>query len=144
MADVATPLSRLMQGVIPYVGLEGADDAIAFYGRAFGAVLRGDITRDQRGRILNATLEINGGAMMLLDHMPELGEAPARGSHSLTMTLVTDEGDLYWDRAVAAGCTVAMPFEIQFWGDRYGRLEDPFGLVWAINEPSAANRAAAD
>ena len=144
MAEVATPKSRLMQGVIPYIAVEGADDAIAFYKRAFGATLVGDIARDERGRILNATLDVNGGALMLLDHMAELGEPPARGSHAFTLQLVTVEGDAFWDRAVKAGCTVAMPFETQFWGDRYGRLEDPFGLVWAIDEPSQENLAAAE
>lgn len=139
MSDVKTPMGRLMQGVIPYLAVQGADDAIAFYRRAFGATLRGDVHRDERGRVINATLEINGGALMLLDHMPELGEEPLRGSHSCTLQLVSDEGEAYWNRAVAAGCTVTMPFDIQFWGDRYGRLEDPFGLAWAINEPSAQN-----
>ena len=56
-------------------------------------------------------------------------------SKGMTLQLVTYDGDMWWNRAVAAGCTVTMPFTEQFWGDRYGRLRDPFGLDWAINEP---------
>ncbi|GAB5374952.1 MAG: hypothetical protein AcusKO_14140 [Acuticoccus sp.] len=143
MSETATPANRLMQGVIPYIAVAGADDAIAFYRRAFGAELKGDIHRDQTGRVLNATLEINGGALMVLDHMAELGEPPARGSHALTLQIVSHDGAAFWQRAVEAGCTVEMPFEQQFWGDRYGRINDPFGLVWAVNEPSTEAGAAA-
>ena len=141
-ATNATPTSRLMQGVIPYIAVKNADDAIAFYRDAFGAIVRGEAVRDESGRIMNATLEVNGGGLMLMEHLPELGEPPAKGGHSFTLQLVSNDGEEMWERAVAAGCTISMPFETQFWGDRYGRLDDPFGLVWAINEPSAESRAA--
>jgi uncharacterized glyoxalase superfamily protein PhnB/uncharacterized protein YndB with AHSA1/START domain len=134
----------LMKGVIPYLGLEDADAAIAFYGRAFGAKLMGDPVRDDAGRIMNVGLEINGGVLMLMHHMPEFNEPPAKGSLNQTLQLVVSDGQGWWDRAVAAGCTATMPFERQFWGDRYGRLNDPFGMQWAINEPSAAARAAVE
>ena len=133
----------LMKGVIPYLGLEEADAAIAFYQRAFGAKVLDEAGRDEAGRIMNVGLEINGGVLLLLHHMPELNEPPARGSQNQTLQLVVSDGQGWWDRAVAAGCTVTMPFELQFWGDRYGRLADPFGMAWAINEPSAAAEAAA-
>lgn len=131
--------SWLMKGVIPYLGLEGADAAIAFYERAFGAQVLGPAVRDESGRILNVGLRINGGVLMLMDWTPAL-----EGSHNLTMQLVVGDGQGWWDRAVAAGCTVTMAFEKQFWGDRYGRMTDPFGLHWAINEPSAAAMAKAE
>jgi len=47
---------------------------------------------------------------------------------------VTREGDTWWKRAVDAGCTVDAPFEMQFWGDRWGKLRDPFGISWALLE----------
>jgi PhnB protein len=59
------------------------------------------------------------------------------------MSLVVADGDHWFNRAVEAGCTVTMPLERAFWGDRYGRLLDPFGIAWAIDEPSAAASAAA-
>ena len=129
---------RLMQGVIPYLAIDGCEKAIAFYQKAFGAILHGDAVKDQSGTVMNATLEINGGILMLMDTMPNIGDegmaATARGT---TMQLVTRDGDLWWNRAVAAGCTVTKPFVPEFWGDRYGRLMDPFGIAWAINEPGA-------
>jgi|APFre7841882724_1041349.scaffolds.fasta_scaffold02006_5 uncharacterized protein YndB with AHSA1/START domain/uncharacterized glyoxalase superfamily protein PhnB len=134
----------LMRGVIPYLGLEDADRAIAFYQLAFGARVLGDATRDERHRIMNVGLEINGGVLMLMHHMPEFNEPPASGSHNLTMQLVVSDGEGWWSRAVAAGCTITVPFEPKFWGDRYGRLTDPFGMHWAINEPSSAAQVAVD
>lgn len=51
--------------------------------------------------------------------------------------LVVGDGDFWWNPAVAAGCTVVMPFARRFWGDRFGLLRDPFGIDWAIDEPAA-------
>jgi uncharacterized glyoxalase superfamily protein PhnB len=130
-----------MQGVIPYLAIDGADKAIAFYAQAFGAKLWGEPARDDKGRILNCSLEINGGVIMLMDAMPERGAPAAQGDQGHTMQLVVIDGDFWWSRAAGAGCETTMPFEKQFWGDRYGRLRDPFGLDWAINEPSAENMA---
>lgn len=130
---------RLMQGVIPYLAIDGAEQAIAFYKRAFGAIQHGDAVKDETGVVMNATLEINGGILMLMDTMPNLGtpEGMAATAQGTTMQIVTDKGDLWWNRAVDAGCTVTQDFKPEFWGDRYGRLIDPFGIAWAINEPGA-------
>jgi PhnB protein len=132
-------LSRLMQGVIPYLAISGAQDAIDFYTRAFGAVQHGESAKAEDGRIMNAGLEINGGILMLMDTFPEHGMAAAGPAalHGVTMQIVTREGDLWWNRAVGAGCEVIQPLKLEFWGDRYGRLRDPFGIDWAINEPGA-------
>lgn len=132
----------LMKGVIPYLGVADCDGAIAFYQRAFGARVLGEIVRDaETGEVMNASLEINGGVIMLMSPM---GEPAAQGGQGVTQQLVVSDGQGWWDRAVAAGCTVTMPFAEQFWGDRYGRLRDPFGLDWAINEPSADAQARAE
>ncbi|MCW5965511.1 MAG: SRPBCC domain-containing protein [Bryobacterales bacterium] len=125
-----------MKGVIPYLVLEDASAAIECYTRAFGARMVGEVTRDQAGRIMNVALEINGGVMMLMDHTPGSGYPPAASNQGNTLQLVVRDGQAWWDRAVAAGCTVTMPFAKQFWGDFYGRLQDPFGLDWAIDAPS--------
>jgi uncharacterized glyoxalase superfamily protein PhnB len=133
-----TEATRLMQGVIPYLAVDGAEEAVAFYTRAFGARQFGDIVKDDSGKVMNACVEINGGMVMLMDTMPNMGdEGMAATSQGLSLQIITDEGDLWWNRAVAAGCTVTQSFKPEFWGDRYGRLRDPFGLTWAINEPGA-------
>ena len=129
-------MARLMQGVIPYVAIEGARKAIDFYAKAFGAEVLGEPAKDESGVIMNASLAINGGVLMVMDTMPHIGaEGEAATDKGMTLQLVTDKGDFWWDRAVAAGCVVTQPLKQEFWGDRYGRLRDPFGLMWAINEP---------
>lgn len=131
-------LARLMQGVIPYLAIDGAEKAAAFYVRAFGATIHSPAVKDDKGTVMNISVEINGGTLMLMDVMPEMGaEGMAATNQGMTLQLVTNEGQMWWDRAVAAGCSVLHPFQLEFWGDRYGRLRDPFGLDWAINEPGA-------
>lgn len=128
---------NLMSGVIPYLSIKDTDEAIKFYTRAFGAVLRGEAVRHPDGRILNAGLEINGGMLMLMGELPEHGSAAtSSGKESFTLQLVIVDGDLWWNRAVEAGCTVTKEFTKEFWGDRYGRVRDPFGIDWAFNEPA--------
>jgi PhnB protein len=73
---------------------------------------------------------------MMTDHMDPGG--PARTGPALPhghLQLVVADGQTWWDRAVAAGCTVAMPYERQPWGDDWGLLRDPFGIHWAILQP---------
>ncbi|MBC7279949.1 VOC family protein [Hoeflea sp.] len=132
----------LMHGVIPYATVDGADKAIDFYERAFGAVLHGAITRSEDGRVLNAAIEIDKGIFMLMDPFPEHGAQPSSGSN-FVLQLVIEDGDFWWNRAVDAGCEVLSPFKLEFWGDRYGRVRDPFGLEWAFNEPAVEKRARA-
>lgn len=133
-------IDRLMLGVIPYVVIDDARAAITFYRDAFGAVEHGEAALDPDGRVMNATLEINGGMMMLMDPMGGSGcqASPAADGKGLTLQLVVADGDVWWTRAVEAGCTVTHPFQREFWGDRYGRVRDPFGLEWAVNEPGSA------
>ena len=142
---MSNPNERIMQGVIPYLAIDGAREAIAFYRKAFGALMRGEVTTmPGTERVANASLVINGGVMMVSDTFPNMGQPnAAKGGHGFTMQLVVEDGDAWWNRAVGAGCEVATPFAKQFWGDRYGQLRDPFGIDWAINEPSAENRARA-
>ena len=129
-----TDMARVMQGVIPYLSIDGAAKAIAFYENAFAAKNLGDMKTEDGKHVMHCQLEINGGALMLSDAAidPSGGQKP---SSSYTMQLVTREGDMWWKRAVAAGCKVVTPLEMQFWGDRYGRLSDPFGISWALLEP---------
>jgi PhnB protein len=86
-------------------------------------------------RLMHCHLEINGGALMLADNFPEMGGAAVQRSASDTMQLVVNDGEMWWKRAVAAGCKETMPFNVAPWGDRYGQLKDPFGVTWAILEP---------
>ena len=127
-------MSANMKGVIPYLVAKNASEAADFYKAAFAAT---EIDRRPTpdGRLMHCHLEINGGALMMCDAFPEHGHAwePVK---SVMLTLIVTDGDLWWDRAIAAGCEVVSPFKLEFWGDRYGQLRDPQGVVWAINEPA--------
>lgn len=135
------PEDRVMQGVIPYLALPGrAGEAADFYIRAFGARDIGRMPFEGRpGQFMHVQVEINGGALMLTDNdmmsSAQGGTDPIPRGH---LQLVVPDGQAWWDRAVAAGCTVLAPFEQQFWGDTWGLLSDPFGLKWAVLTPDPA------
>jgi PhnB protein len=121
----------------PYITIKGRKgvDAVAFYAKAFGAqeVFR-NLVED--GRIMHCHLRINGSPLMLSDDYPDWRggqEGPDPGGY--TLHLAVDDADAWWKRAVDAGCTVNMPLDNQFWGDRYGQLKDPFGVSWSIGGP---------
>ena len=84
---------------------------------------------------MQAELRLNGGAMMLSDQFPEFTSGPGTPPEGVTLHLQVDDAERWWKRAVAAGCSVTMPIGDQFWGDRYGQLEDPFGFSWSIGSP---------
>ena len=135
------PEDRIMQGVIPYICLAGhTGAAVDFYLKAFGAKDIGRMPMDGRpGQYMHAQVEINGGALMLTD---ETGMSSVEGMGPPMpnghLQLVVPDGQVWWDRAVAAGCSVVAPFERQFWGDTWGLLSDPFGLKWAVLTPDPA------
>ena len=134
MTDQASPARQAtpaLGGVVPYLMLEGAASAIGFYKAALGAVEIGDRALMEDGRILNARIEVNGGAVMVMDPMPEHGHAAAPHD-SYNLHLQVDDADAWFNRAVAAGCEPAMPVSLMFWGDRYGQVKDPFGVRWGV------------
>jgi len=98
---------------------------------AFDAV---ELTRSPspNGRLLNASVRIADSVMMLNDVFPEFGGEAYRSGRAVRLTLYLPDADAAWAKALAAGCKVVSPIQDQFWGDRYGEVEDPFGFVWAI------------
>jgi uncharacterized glyoxalase superfamily protein PhnB len=141
MSDTATTerpntTPTLKGGIVPYLMLDGAAAAIDFYKRALGAQEVGERVKMDDGRICNACIEVNGGSIMLMDPMPEHGY-PAVAPQAFNLHLQVDDADRWFDRAVAAGCTVLMPMELQFWGDRYGMVKDSHGVTWAFGSTPA-------
>ena len=138
MADsTRNPDPSTMKGVIPYLAMNGNAGAAAdFYARAFGAAEMGSRMPldDAPGKFMHVQVEINGGALMMTDFsMSSATDAPPMASGHLQ--LVVGDGQVWWDRAVAAGCTVDMPYQRQPWGDDWGLLRDPFGIKWAVLTP---------
>jgi PhnB protein len=125
-------------GLLPYLTVDGAVRAAEFYKRAFGAEQAFMVPPDEKGRTMHVHLYINGSSLMLSDAYPEHGH-PLVKPQSFSLQLVVDDIDSWWDRAVAAGAEVVMPVELMFWGDRYGQLRDPFGIIWAMNAPAKGN-----
>jgi PhnB protein len=122
-------------GLLPYVTVDGAIKAAEFYKRAFGAEQAFMVPPDEKGRTMHVHLYINGSSLMMSDAYPEHGH-PLTKPQGFSLQLVVDDIDFWWDRAVAAGAEVVMPVELMFWGDRYGQLRDPFGILWAMNAPA--------
>lgn len=125
-----------MDGVTAHLTIrEGkGSEAVEFYKKAFGAEEQLRHLADDGKRIMHSHLKINGGSVMLNDDFPEYTggiSVPA----GVTLHLQTDDADTWWERAVAAGATVRMPLDNQFWGDRYGQVVDPFGHTWSIGGP---------
>ena len=122
-----------MRTVTPHLICDGAADAIEFYKKAFGAT---EICRmpSPEGKIMHAAVKIGDSMVMLVDQYPDwgcLGPAALKGS-SVTIHLQVEDADALYKQAVDAGAKVIMPIEDAFWGDRYGKVEDPFGHHWSI------------
>ena len=115
-------------------------EAIEFYKKAFGAQEEMRNLADDGKRLMHAHLKVNGGSLMLNDDFPEYREGgePLPPPAGTTLHLHVPDADAAWDKAVAAGASVKLPLENQFWGDRYGQLEDPFGFTWSIGGPVKA------
>jgi len=122
-----------MHSVTPHLVCAGAAQAIEFYKKAFGAVEEARLPGPD-GKLMHAMIRIGDSAIMLADEMPEwgsLGPKALKGS-PVTIHLYVDDADAFAKRAAAAGAKITMPVDEQFWGDRYGKLEDPFGHHWSV------------
>ena len=122
-----------MHSITPHLVCAGAAKAIDFYTQAFGATEQGRMPGSD-GRLMHAAVKIGDSTVMLVDEMPEwgaLGPKALKGS-PVTIHIYVEDVDALVARAVKAGAKVTMPVADQFWGDRYGKLEDPFGHHWSV------------
>jgi len=127
------PIPDGMHSVTPHLVCAGAAEAIEFYKKAFGAV-EGARLPGPDGKLMHAMIRIGDSAVMLVDEMPQsgaLGPKSLKGS-PVTIHLYVEDVDAVVKRAVSLGAKVTMPVDDMFWGDRYGKLEDPFGHHWSI------------
>lgn len=132
-------------GVVPYLMVSDAAAAIAFYSKAFGATELHRMSTPDGGKVLHATLSMNGGHLFLSDDFPEMNEGKGRtpevlGGTGVTLHLEVPDVDAVVEQAVAAGAKVTMPVADMFWGARFGKVQDPFGHDWSVStqthEPS--------
>jgi PhnB protein len=117
--------------VTPSIFVAGAAKAIDFYKKALGAE---EVMRfpGPDGKIMHAEIRVGDSPIMLADEMPEYGgKGPTSyGGTPVSLFVYGDNVDAAWKRAVDAGAKVLQPLADQFWGDRGGCLEDPFGHHW--------------
>src|SRR5262245_2389697 len=127
----AKPVPDGYRGAIPYLSIRNAATAIDFYKRAFGATELLRLTQPD-GRVGHAELDIAGAVVMLADEFPEMGirSPQAIGGSPVTIHLYVDDIDRFAERAIAAGLEVLRPVADQFYGDRSGFFQDPFGHRW--------------
>ena len=119
--------------VTPYLCVDGAAEAIEFYGKVFGATERMRMGGPD-GKVGHAELQIGSGLFMLADEFPDMGQQSpkALGGSPVTVSVYVEDVDDVFARAIAAGATETRPVANQFYGDRTGQFEDPFGHRWSV------------
>jgi PhnB protein len=120
--------------IVPHLALRGAAEAIEFYKKAFGAV---ELMRmpTPMGLLGHAHLKIGDSHLFLADEFPGMGscQAPATlGGTTVSLHLNVEDIDAAFQKAVAAGAKAIMPPMDMFWGDRFGKVYDPFGHEWSM------------
>ena len=134
MSAAVSPIPPGYHTLTPHIFVSDAKKAAEFYQKAFGAEVRG-IAEAPDGKVIHAEVKIGDSILMFNDEFPSYGvlsPTSTKGDTSVTIHLYVEDADKVYASAVAAGATPTMPLMDQFWGDRYGKLKDPFGHTWAI------------
>src|SRR5262245_58291145 len=133
MAGKVRPIPEGYCTATPYLCIKGAAEALEFYKRAFGAK---EIMRfpTPDGRIAHAEIQIGDSRVMMADEYPEMNfrSPKSYGGTSVAIMLYVENVDSFVERATAAGAKLVRPVQNQFYGDRSGSLEDPFGHSWHV------------
>lgn len=127
------PIPKGYNSITPYLVVDGADKAIAYYKKVFGAK---ELFRMAApgGKIGHAELRIGDSVVMLADEWPQMGfKGPkAYGGAAVSILLYVEKCDAVYKKALAGGGAEIKPMQDQFYGDRSGTFVDPFGHVWTI------------
>lgn len=128
------PIPKGFHTVTPCLMIRGADRAIDFYRKAFGAEVLDRLTGPDGKSVVHAQIRIGDSFLFLGDEVPGMGAgAPETyGGSPVSIHLYVDDVDAAFERAVSAGAKVRMPVSDMFWGDRYCKVADPFGYEWGL------------
>ena len=128
------PMPAGMHTVTPHIICAGAAEAIEFYKKAFGAQEMFRLPGPD-GKLMHGSIRIGDSAVMLAEENEKhgiFGPKHLKGS-PVIIHLYVEDADAFVARAAEAGANVTMPVAEMFWGDRYGRLQDPFGHMWSVS-----------
>ncbi len=134
MSDVK-PIPDGFQTITPHMVIKDASAAIEFYKKAFGAEERFRMPGPGGAGVMHAEIQIGDSIIMLCDDMPQMEQfaSPSRlNGTTVGLGFYTEDCDKVFEQAIAAGATAIMPPMDAFWGDRYGKVADPFGHHWGI------------
>ncbi len=132
MSNAVSPIPEGYHSVTPYLTCKNTAEAIEYYKSVFDATEIMRMTGPD-GKIGHAELKIGDSHIMLADEFPGMNAAPTPGvKNACGIFLYLENVDDVFQRAVAAGANVDMPLDNQFWGDRYGKITDPFGHQWGL------------
>ena len=128
------PIPEGYHSVTPYLIVKGGANAIEFYKKAFGAT---EIMRFEGpgGALGHAEIRIGNSPVMLADEYPDMGfrSPQTLGGAGVSLMVYVEQVDAVFQRAIAAGAKELRAVQNQFYGDRSGTLQDPFGHVWTIS-----------
>jgi PhnB protein len=129
----AKPIPEGYPEVTPYLHVDGGEAAIDFYSKVLGAKERMRMP-SPGGKIGHAELEIGNSLIMLADEFPDRGVLGPKsvGGTPVTISVYVEDVDAVFDRAIEEGAASLRPVEDQFYGDRTGSFEDPFGHHWSV------------
>jgi PhnB protein len=132
MSDVK-PIPDNYPRVTPYLYIDGAAEAIEYYGKVLGATERGRMGGPD-GKIGHAELEIGDSLIMLADEHPDMGALGPKkvGGTPMTIHVYVEDVDTAFERAIENGGKEIRAVQDQFYGDRSGMFEDPFGHSWNV------------
>jgi PhnB protein len=132
------PVPEHLRTVTPRLVVRDAGAAIDFYRAAFEAEELGERFATPEGVIVHAELRIGDAVVMVNDEAADANAAArspqSLGSVTAIMATYWPDVDVAWGRALDAGAEVIYPLEDQFYGDRAGRLRDPFGQQWMLSQ----------
>src|SRR5256714_10802490 len=127
------PIPNGFHTITPSLIVSDAGKAIEFYKKALGAQENDRFMAPDGKAVMHAQLKIGNSILMLgSEHPPQCLSPKSRGGTSVSLYLYLENADAAFDRAMKAGCTVKMPMSDQFWADRFGQAEDPFGNQWGF------------
>jgi PhnB protein len=133
MAGKVNPIPETYGSVTPYLIISGAAKALEFYKNVFGATEMMRMPMPD-GRLGHAEIRIGDSVIMMADEHPEMGYRSPKsyGGSPVGIMLYVEDVDAVAKKFVAAGGKVQREVQNQFYGDRSGTFEDPFGHVWTI------------